>query len=145
MIFTDTNSTLAWKKLFPSWSKPKAVPIPISQQVIEIIIADFVLERYPSSARYATPGSNIEIEELRAATDNNIKKIGPIIFPKSIVLNAVWSEIKTSPGPPLASRPCIANIIGKTANPAIMATSVSRAPTLTEVEAIFWSLDIYAP
>ena len=68
----------------PSLSKPNAVPIPINQHIKEIIIADFVLERYPSSERYATPGSSIEIEELSAATDNKIKKIGPIMFPKSI-------------------------------------------------------------
>ena len=57
---------------------PVAVPMPINQQRVEIAIADFFLLRNPSSARYATPGSKIDIEELKAAIDRRMKKIGPI-------------------------------------------------------------------
>ena len=58
--------------------KPVAVPIPITQHKIEITIADCFLVKNSSYARYATPGSRIEIEELKAAIDSKIKNIGPI-------------------------------------------------------------------
>ena len=48
------------------------------QHKIEITSADCFLVKNSSSARYATPGSRIEIEELKAAIDNKIKNIGPI-------------------------------------------------------------------
>ena len=63
---------------------PKAVPIPIIQHNNDINTADFFLDKNPSSAKYATPGSNIEIEELNAAIDNRIKNKGPINCPNSI-------------------------------------------------------------
>jgi hypothetical protein len=58
--------------------KLNAEPIPNIHIKNEMISADRFLDKIPSSERYATPGSSKEIEELRAATDNNIKKSGPI-------------------------------------------------------------------
>ena len=94
---------------------PKAVPIPIIQHNNDMNTADFFLDKNLSSAKYATPGSKIEIEELNAAIDNRIKNKGPINCPKSIWLKADNKETKTRPGPLPGSR-LNANIIGKIAN-----------------------------
>ena len=72
--FIDSPDSSTTEKIL----KPVAVPIPINQQRIDITIADFFLLRKPSSARYATPGSKIDIDELNAAMDRSMKKIGPI-------------------------------------------------------------------
>ena len=76
----------------------------------EIIIADFFLDKILSSDKYATPGSNIEIEELSAATDNSIKNIGPIICPNCISLKAEAIDIKTRPGPLALSSPIFSRV-----------------------------------
>ena len=76
----------------------------------EIIIADFFLDNILSSDRYATPGSKIEIEELNAATDSNIKNIGPIIFPNCISLKVEAIDIKTRPGPLALSSPICSRV-----------------------------------
>ena len=64
--------------------KLKADPIPRVQANSEIAIADDFLDKICFSAKYATLGSNNEIEELKAAIVSNIKNIGPRKFPNSI-------------------------------------------------------------
>ena len=118
--------------------------MPRVQANSEIAIADDFLDKICFSAKYATLGSNNEIEELKAAIVSNIKNIGPRKFPNSIWLKAVSIEINTKPGPLFGSM-LKAKIIGKIANPASMATKVSRDPTLKDVETIFSSFGIYAP
>ena len=137
-IWTDINSIVFKKGLIDSPDesttekilKPVAVPIPITQHKIEITIADCFLVKNSSSARYATPGSRIEIEELKAAIDSKIKNIGPISWPNSIWLKADNRETNTKPGPLPGSR-LKAKIIGNIARPARIATKAVSYTHLT--------------
>ena len=64
--------------------KLNAEPIPRIHTKNEIISADLFLDKIFSSDKYATPGSKREIDELKAATDSNIKNNGPINCPNCI-------------------------------------------------------------
>ena len=79
--------------------KLRTDPMPIIHDKAEITIADFFLDKILSSDKNATPGSRIDIEELNAATDNNIKNMGPMNCPYCISLKADAKDTKTIPGP----------------------------------------------
>ena len=96
------------------------------------------------STTQATPGSNNEIAELKAAMLNKTKKSFPKIKPKGIFTKAQGKVTKTKPGPAAASR-LLAKTMGKIAIPANRATNVSKKATDSAVEPIFWLAGMYAP
>ena len=99
---------------------------------------------FNDSTIQATPGSNKEMAELRAAMLNKMKNNFPKIMPSGILAKAQGKVTKTRPGPAAGSK-LLAKTIGKIAIPARIATKVSKKATESAVEPIFWLAGMYAP